>query len=76
METAKDKDWRKLIQWEMFKPRSLKASNQEIQETSTTTVSQPTANKTSLLKQPHWGANLNESTNMSIKKKIQTSLNV
>ena len=37
----------------MFKPRSLKASNQEIQETSTTTVSQPAANKTSLLKQPH-----------------------
>ena len=60
----------------MFKPRNLKASIQEIQESSITTVSQPAANKTSLLKQPHWGANLNESTNMSIKKKVQTSLNV
>ena len=60
----------------MFKPRSLKASIQDIQKTSATIVSKPAANKTSLLKRPHPGDNLNELTNMSKKKKVQTSLNL
>ena len=53
-----------------------KASIQNIQETSTTNVSQPAANKTSPLKRPHPGDNLDESMNTSKKKKIQTSLNL
>ena len=53
-----------------------KASIQDIQETSTTIVSQPAANKTSPLKRPHPGDNLDESVNTSKKKKVQTSLNV
>ena len=49
-----------------------KASIKDIQETSTTIVSQPAANKTSPIK----GDNLDESMNTSMKKKVQTSLNV
>ena len=53
-----------------------KAFIQDIQETSATIVSQPAATKTSPLKQPHPGDNLDESMNTSKKKKVQTSLNV
>ena len=61
----------------MFKPRGLRhPSIQDIQETSATIVSQPAANKTSLLKRPHPGDNLDESVNTSKKKKVQASLNV
>ena len=61
----------------MFKPRGLRhPSTQDIQETSATIVSQPAANKTSPLKRPHPGDNLDESINTSKKKKVQTSLNV
>ena len=38
--------------------RKSKGSYQDIQETSATIVSQPAANKTSLLKRPHPGDNL------------------
>ena len=53
-----------------------KTSIQDIQETSATIFSQPAANKTSPLKRPHPGDNLDESMNTSKKKKVQTSLNV
>ena len=53
-----------------------KASIQDIEETSTTIVSQPAANKTFLLKRPRPGDNLDESMNTPEKKKVQTSLNV
>ena len=53
-----------------------KASIQNIQETSTAIFSQPAANKTSPLKRPHPGDNIEESMNMPKKKKVQTSLNV
>ena len=53
-----------------------KTSIQDIQETSTTIFSQPAANKTSPLKRPHPGDNLDESMNTSKKKKVQTSLNM
>ena len=58
----------------MFKPKSLRHPSKDIQETSTTIVSQPAANKTSPLKQPHPRDNLDESMNTSRKKKVQTSL--
>ena len=53
-----------------------KTSIQDIQETSATIFSQAAANKTSPLKRPHPGDNLDESMNTSKKKKVQTSLNV
>ena len=56
--------------------RKSKGSYQDIQETSATIVSQPAANKTSLLKRPHPGDNLDESVNTSKKKIAQTSLDV
>ena len=56
--------------------KKFKASIQDIQETSTTIVSQPAANKISPLKWPHPGDNLDELMNTTKKKKVQTSLNV
>ena len=53
-----------------------KASIKDIQETSTTIVSQLAANKTSPLKRSHTGDNLDESMNTAKKKKVQTSLNI
>ena len=60
----------------MFKPKSLRHPSKDIQETSTTIVSQPAANKTSPLKRPHPGDNLDESMNTTKKRKVQNSLNV
>ena len=51
-----------------------KGSIRDIQETSTTIVSQTATNKTPL-KRPHPGDNLDESMNASKQKKVQTSLN-
>ena len=53
-----------------------KASIKDIQETSTTIVSQPAANKTFPLKRSHARDNLDESMNTGKKKKVQTSLNM
>ena len=53
-----------------------KASIKDIQETSTTIVSQPAANKTFPLKRSHTRDNLDESMNTCKKKKVQTSLNM
>ena len=50
-----------------------KVSIQDFQETSTTFLSQPAANKTVLFKRPQPGDNLSESMNMSKRKKVQTS---
>ena len=52
------------------------ASIKDIQETSTTFVSQAAANKNFPLKRPYRGDNLDELMNTSKNKKVQTTLNV
>ena len=51
--------------------KNIKASIQNIQETSTTIVGQPAANKISPLKWPHPGVNLDELMNTTKKKKFK-----
>ena len=76
VETALKKKLKETNPVKNVQAKKSKASIQDIHETSTTIVSQPAANKTSLLKRPHPGDNLDESVNTSKKKKVQASLNV
>ena len=76
VETALKKKLKETNPVKNVQAKKSKASIQDIQETSTTIVSQPAANKTSPLKRPHPGDNLDESMNTSKKNKVQTNLNV
>ena len=76
VETALKKKLKETNPVKNVQAKKSKASIQDIHETSTTTVSQPVANKTSLLRRPHPGDNLDESVNTSKNKKVQASLNV
>ena len=77
METAVKKKLKETKPVKNVQAKRSKASiHPRLQETSATIVSQPAANKTSPLKRPHPGDNLDESINTSKKKKVQTSLNV
>ena len=74
VETALKKKLKETNPVKNVQAKKSNASIQDIQETSTTIVSQPAANKTSLIKQLHLGDNLDESMNTSKKKKVQTTI--
>ena len=74
VETALKKKLKETNPVKNVQAKKSKASIQDIQETSTTIVQQPAANKTSPLKRPHPGDNLDESMNTSKKKKSSNKL--
>ena len=66
-ETALKKKLKETNQVKNVQAKKSKAFIQDIQETSTTIVSQPAANKTSPLKRPHPGDELDKSISLSKK---------